>query len=430
MQKTQQRGVMLTGLLFALATGALADAQNQTTRSTGNVTLELNGFHDLDENETGTRAEADIRFIAGPNGEGRMIEPLNGTGMGVMAGNRRLYETCAANLDDLPASRLNTAVLTDRTYICLRTSGDRVAVFKLNESPSDTAGALVFGFTVWERPAEAPRQPDNNSIIRNPGTVIAAPDADDRSEPDEDRPDADPATDQGTRNGGEQDETGDESDADPVAPPSKDDDKEPTIVMTPTPDIGSGSDGPNLPDGAIMLNTITLECPDAETVSNDAAFRTGRNEAGWDTYAQPDGPSGSGMFSSTNRGLYLLRANLSDDSETLQCEYADIIRVDHSYQVRRPAAPAEGHPFPYLADVTTSLGTDGFGFTLSKTATGTCTPVDSEEWNSDGTCIGRPEDRISPLCPSDLFYNGPGIGCFPATTATCAVTCPGILSPE
>lgn len=197
----------------------------------------------------------------------------------------------------------------------------------------------------------------------------------------------------------------------------------PGMVATPVEPDEPESELPDVATQAGMLTEV-LECPSAETVENNSNYRVAQNAAGWDIYERPSNTiSGEYGYSETIGNIVMRQANLTDNSSRLECHYARFVRVDWSQQIRQPANPAQGRPFSYLENVFTYYAADEFGFSLSKTGDGACTPVDPAAWNESGTCFGRPADGYSPLCPSDngAFENGE---CKSATRSSCAVECP------
>ena len=152
----------VTALAAALSVTA-APAQTLKSRATQKTTVDVQGFYDFDAGEAGTRASADLRLVKSSADNALYLEPLNGAGLGFLEFDRDLFQTCAANLDSLRASRLKVAAIPKGAQICVRTSSSAVSVFKLGEAKE---GAIdIDDYWVWARPMTLPSAPTNNRVL-------------------------------------------------------------------------------------------------------------------------------------------------------------------------------------------------------------------------------------------------------------------------
>jgi hypothetical protein len=518
-----------------------ASAQTLKTRSTQTINIASNGFFDFDTDESGDRASADIRLVKGGKGDGLLLEPLNGAGLGLLQGDKKLYQACAANMDDLRASRINLSSLAKATQICVRTSENRIAVFKLGDK--SRASMDIDGYSVWQRPSALPAPPADNQVfygsqknkdkpspdvitaeagalsltfnvpvtisnvtdgvegfrvscsIYHPGASVGGVPSSRiwtrassqtvslkgamRREHSEDlsltstflsgfdlsaieyytcyielknraaqyyyapKPQTPPTWPQSDRWRVQRDgsvanqpyATGNQP-IDAAALMAGNDGRIETARLlfnglelpldiatrspipgddngagAPDPGDKPGAPGPKGDDGEpawtppgdvnATLSTQVVECPDPSTVDNDPAYRTGRNNAGWDTYYQPYGPDGENSLGS-QRTMMFDGASLKDDNKTLECRYQDVHRTEHYLR--------KNHHFDF--------GADGMGFTLKKTSHGACTPTAGSNWEN-GECVSN---VLRPL-QTDVhgFYSNWN---FVAHEARCSVTCP------
>lgn len=171
---------------------------------------------------------------------------------------------------------------------------------------------------------------------------------------------------------------------------------------------------PTRPDesgaNAAMLTSI-LQCPEPYDVSTNAEFRRGRNEAGWDTLYHEGGENNSQRYNA-REAFYLVRAQLIDGGRIFQCHYEHL--TTHRFEFQQ--AGKQKHE---------NFAAEGFGYVISKTAPGACTPQDPVEWENN-ECKGTPTDRYRPLCPSRGGYYSDD--CQQAIESRCPVACPTFYS--
>jgi hypothetical protein len=263
----------------------------QETEVTGSAKIALGGYYDFDKAKTSKRGGADIRYILSADGKEQLIEPLNRAGLGVLEGNRDLYKTCAAKIDDLAASRVNISLATGPVYVCVRTSRNRPGVLMIDPKNLRSQEKITIGFTVWKRPRTKPAPSTENKIIPK---IAKRPPTESESDPLFEPP-IDPVV-----KPDEREPKGDQEDAttlpDPVVKPDNrepkgSEDDTPTIVIGPVDKPGSpgpkGSDndtpvtmpadpedddiasGPTFPPMRAELNTREVSCPSRDTVKAD-----------------------------------------------------------------------------------------------------------------------------------------------------------------
>jgi hypothetical protein len=429
-------------------------AFGQETQTTGSAQIAVGEYFDFDQPGVSERAGADIRYTRGVDGKGQFIEPLNRAGLGVLMTKRDLYETCAAKVDDLAASRINLSLVKQPVYVCIRTSKNRPGVLLLDPKKLQRLTSISIGFTLWKRPRAKPVASPNNQIVSKiPDAASTDKDSDPLFEPP-----IDPAIQSGAAK--PKGETGDGRDKPSKAPadpgdkpgasePKGDQDKEPSSgrsidigdkpgapdpkggveigaapIATPAgPGDNPGAPGPKgetdtdegstpLDLGGVSAQELreTFACPTPlEVNSMSAGHRSATTESGWKI--EIDRP-GTGIYGSAQSILYFAGARLSDNALTLICSYAYRASVRFNYGVngRREAR----------------LASEAVQFDLRRGTGRTCEPISG--FDGQGVCKGTGTEWRG--CPSvgDYFYNGDCTGYYKGAD-TCQVSCGAAFAP-
>jgi hypothetical protein len=448
--KARSFGLGVTAIAAAMTVSILAGARAQVTYTTGKAAMSAGEYFDFDAGAVSERAKADVRYSTGINAKGRLLEPLNRAGLGILQSNRKLYETCAAHVDELPAKRIDLSKISKPVYVCIRTSERRVGVLLLD--PANLADQRVsLGFTLWEQPRTKPAAPQDNKII--PKIVDAPSTAEDAADPlfaqpidpvykpaGEDDDDPSPqSVDRGDKPGAQGPKGGDnDEDADPPAPIDQvdkpgaagakgaDDDGElagpvgtddkpgapepkgtdddsdaPQAPIDPGDKPGahgpkgvtSGASSPDLGNVQTSLHTNDHSCPSTLSIMDGNVHRSGRTESGWDFEL---GRRVGGEYAEVSI-LHFLEARLEDSNRRLTCSYI--------YRTR-----AEFH----RNNVHVNLAAEAAQYVLTMRSESACTPLSG--FDSAGLCLGS-EDEDWNGCPSvggsfdngrcDLYYQEP-----------------------
>jgi hypothetical protein len=117
------------------------------TYRTGPLDIPQTWRADLDSGAVGS-GTADIWFQAATATE-RYVTPVNGARIGIYDGGGGIAkQDCATTPKS--TNRIDIVDLPVGTYVCVRTSDSRHAVFRVNTAVGPSPGTLKIGFTTWQ----------------------------------------------------------------------------------------------------------------------------------------------------------------------------------------------------------------------------------------------------------------------------------------
>ncbi len=117
------------------------------TYRTGPLSIPQTWSADLDNGTVGS-GTADIWFHA-VTATQRFVEPMNGARIGIYSGGGGISkQDCQSTSKS--TSRIAVGSLPVGTYVCVRTSDGRQAVFRVNAAIGPSPGTLEIRFTTWE----------------------------------------------------------------------------------------------------------------------------------------------------------------------------------------------------------------------------------------------------------------------------------------